>query len=322
MAGGYPAGSAPAPLVEDLQKKREELRKELLKIEAQIVEEEALLRQNALHHRPSYSLLKGESEDAAPSTMVRQVSPQDFDAVLRDFPSLVIEPIGSFNHWDRRECAVANPEEWKAVCSKYQQEVLKGKAQIPKVIHQIWIGPKEPPCLWIDTFRVEYLASHPGWGFHLWSDDEVARLPMINEEIYNKERMWQCKADILRLEFLWHHGGMYVDADMISVEQKSLDKILHLGNETGWVIAYEPDTKVNAPCTTDMYGKPPGIPIDGTLALNGIAGVLVLICPALPVCLAFIVGIFWNPWHLLQSAHLQSAGRVPHFIHQLKTAEG
>ena len=31
--------------------------------------------------------------------------------------------------------------------------------------------------------------------------------------------MWQCKADILRLEFLWHHGGMYVDADMISVEQ-------------------------------------------------------------------------------------------------------
>ena len=31
--------------------------------------------------------------------------------------------------------------------------------------------------------------------------------------------MWQCKADILRLEFLWHHGGLYVDADMISVEQ-------------------------------------------------------------------------------------------------------
>ena len=25
------------------------------------------------------------------------------------------------------------------------------------------------------------------------------------------------EADILRLEFLWHYGGMYVDADMISV---------------------------------------------------------------------------------------------------------
>ncbi len=35
-----------------------------------------------LHHRPSYSLLKG-GEDAAPSTLVRQVSPQNFDDVLR-----------------------------------------------------------------------------------------------------------------------------------------------------------------------------------------------------------------------------------------------
>ena len=32
---------------------------------------------------------------------------------------------------------------------------------------------QEPPCLWIDTFRVEYLAANPGWGFHLWSDEEA-----------------------------------------------------------------------------------------------------------------------------------------------------
>jgi hypothetical protein len=29
--------------------------------------------------------------------------------------------------------------------------------RIPKVIHQIWVGPKEPPCLWLDTFRSDYL---------------------------------------------------------------------------------------------------------------------------------------------------------------------
>ena len=44
--------------------------------------------------------------------------------------------------------------------------------------------------------------------------------------------MWQCKADILRLEFLWHHGGVYVDADMISVGMKSLNPIVELGKET------------------------------------------------------------------------------------------
>ena len=32
---------------------------------------------------------------------------------------------------------------------------------------------QEPPCLWIDTFRVEYLAQNPGWGFHLWDDAEA-----------------------------------------------------------------------------------------------------------------------------------------------------
>lgn len=42
---------------------------------------------------------------------------------------------------------------------------------------------------------------------------------MSKPRIYVEEKMWQCKADILRLEFLWHHGGLYVDADMISVEQ-------------------------------------------------------------------------------------------------------
>lgn len=46
-----------------------------------------------------------------------------------------------------------------------------------------------------------------------------------------EEKMWQCKADILRLEFLWHHGGVYVDADMISVGKKSLNPIVELGKE-------------------------------------------------------------------------------------------
>eukprot|EP00435_Cladocopium_sp_Y103_P073546 s111_g44.t1 len=166
MAGGYPGN----PQVEELQRRREKLRQEIKEVEARIAQEEALLQQSGqeklLHHRPSYSLLKGGEE--------------------QNFPLLDVGPIGSFNHWDRRECAVQNKDAWKAVSEKYQKEVLKGNAQIPKVIHQIWIGPKEPPCLWIDTFRVEYLAANPGWGFHLWSDDEVAKLPMINEEIYNK----------------------------------------------------------------------------------------------------------------------------------------
>lgn len=239
----------------ELRRREAALRGELLQVELEIEKEEALLRaaqaappqpEVALHHRPSWSLLGGLDE-AGPETPEREsithVSSEDYQQLLKNFPPLIIDPIGSFNHWDRRECKVQNADAWRACCEKYMKEELKGNGLIPKVIHQIWIGPKEPPCLWIDTFRVEYCAAHPAWGFVLWSDEEVKKLPMLNEKLYHEEKMWQCKADILRLEFLWHYGGLYVDADMISVENKGLDVILELGKETGFVIAYEPDTK-------------------------------------------------------------------------------
>jgi len=188
--------------------------------------------------------VKKKTEIEEPASPLRKLKAEDkkFEAVLQDHPKLQVGPIGSFNHWDRRECAVGNAEEWRDRCAKYMEEI-GGTADIPKVIHQIWVGPKEPPCLWIDTFRTDYCEANPEWKFELWSDDQVKSLPMFNESIYTGEKMWQCKADILRLEFLWHHGGVYVDADMISVGNKSLNQIVDLGKDTGFVIAYEPDTK-------------------------------------------------------------------------------
>ncbi|OLP82875.1 putative glycosyltransferase [Symbiodinium microadriaticum] len=231
-----------------LRERAAALRDELKAVEAKIdeaVSEGALPEEGVerhLHHRPSWSMLGGS--EGASSKVLRQLGPadQNFQAVLGDFPKLDVSPIGSFNHWDRRECAVQNADEWRQCCREYM-ESLGGTAAIPRVIHQIWVGPKEPPCLWLDTFRADFIEAHPDWRYELWSDERVAQLPMFNEKIYMEEKMWQCKADILRLEFLWHHGGVYVDADMISVGKKSLNPIIELGKETGWVIAYEPDTK-------------------------------------------------------------------------------
>lgn len=257
MAGALPPSTLHSARLEELQAKASALRAELQFVELAIEAEERSLtlavasaadgtkdQPAPLHHRPSYSLLRGVEEPGGQPAFLRQLSAsdQDFDAVLGRHPTLRVEPIGQYNHWDRRECAVANGAEWRACCERYMKD-LGGQARIPKVIHQIWIGPKEPPCLWIDTFRVGFLAAYPEWRFELWSDEQVASLPMLNEQIYREEKMWQCKADILRLEFLWHHGGLYVDADMISVENKSLDPIIELGSDTGFVIAYEPDTK-------------------------------------------------------------------------------
>lgn len=130
-----------------------------------------------------------------------------------------------------------NSEEWRQLCTHQRRGV------IPKLLHQIWIGPKEPPCLRLDTFRIDYISKYPDWTYHLLTEDEVSRLSLMNRDIYEEEHMWQCKADILRLEVLWQHAGLYMSADMISVEGRSLGKLLDVGRETGFVMAYEPDTK-------------------------------------------------------------------------------
>jgi len=150
----------------------------------------------------------------------------------------------SFGLWDPREGAVgrAAAEAWRERCARLMRSERDGQAEIPRVIHQIWIGPREPPCLWLDTFRVDYMASNPGWHYHLWTDTEVATLPMINRALYAQEEDWQCKADILRLEILWRYGGIYLDADMVSVQHRSLDPVIECGRPTGFVLAFEPDT--------------------------------------------------------------------------------
>ncbi len=79
---------------------------------------------------------------------------------------------------------------------------------IPKIIHQIWVGDqsKRPDSLiqtWIDM--------NPSWEHRLWTD---ANLPeLINSEQYNSMNELAGKADILRYELLFNHGGFFIDAD-------------------------------------------------------------------------------------------------------------
>uniref|UniRef100_A0A7S1EIP6 Alpha 1,4-glycosyltransferase domain-containing protein n=3 Tax=Hemiselmis andersenii TaxID=464988 RepID=A0A7S1EIP6_HEMAN len=54
--------------------------------------------------------------------------------------------------------------------------------------------------------------------------------------------MYQCKADILRLEILWREGGVYIDADMVWLH-KDLQDVLDLCKDTGFFCGFEPDTK-------------------------------------------------------------------------------
>ena len=76
---------------------------------------------------------------------------------------------------------------------------------------------RQPPIVWLDTWRKKYRSEYPGWDYKLWGEAEVAEIKMRNQDLYDEERMYQCKADILRLEILWREGGVYIDADMVIV---------------------------------------------------------------------------------------------------------
>ena len=87
---------------------------------------------------------------------------------------------------------------------------------IPKILHQIWIGPKAAPTNLMRTWKEK----NPDFEYILWTETElinrniqlechtqIAAIPEING-----------KADIIRWEILWQIGGYFVDADSICIE--------------------------------------------------------------------------------------------------------
>jgi mannosyltransferase OCH1-like enzyme len=111
--------------------------------------------------------------------------------------------------------------------------------QIPKIIHQIWIGDlKNAYCHWMDSFRVDFIKEYPHWEYKLWNYEKYFDLygPLMNQKIYDLEDHPSIKADILRYEILYREGGLYVDADSIWIPGRSIDDILNLAKDTGLVV--------------------------------------------------------------------------------------
>jgi mannosyltransferase OCH1-like enzyme len=100
---------------------------------------------------------------------------------------------------------------------------------IPKIIHQIWIGPNPQPYIWTDTFSKDYVNNNPEWEYKLWTENNIGGLlsefPVLRR-IFDAEKEYYGKADILRYAILYTHGGVYIDADIVWVNNKSLNPII------------------------------------------------------------------------------------------------
>lgn len=76
---------------------------------------------------------------------------------------------------------------------------------IPKILHQIWIGPLPAPSQLMDTWR----DAHPGWDYRVWRSEQGWE----NQAAIDRMFEWNGKADIMRYEILEREGGVCVDAD-------------------------------------------------------------------------------------------------------------
>lgn len=88
--------------------------------------------------------------------------------------------------------------------------------QIPKIIHQVWVGPIPKP-----PFLGSWGEKHPDYEYKLWTVPEIdAFMPLKNQHLFddfaNSKEFGNISGlvDILRYEILYEYGGIYIDGDI------------------------------------------------------------------------------------------------------------
>lgn len=114
--------------------------------------------------------------------------------------------------------------------------------EIPKIIHQIWLGPNKQPDIWMNSWKNDYINKYPEWTYKLWTEKEIEELNLINKKQYENENFYNGKSDIARYEILYKFGGIFIDADSLWI-QHSLNDILKKSIPCGMFCAEEPVNK-------------------------------------------------------------------------------
>ena len=74
---------------------------------------------------------------------------------------------------------------WELLAKQYKDREKNAyqKKKIPKIIHQIWIGPKKMPIrykIWMKSWR----EINPEYEYRFWTDKDINKLNMINKNKY------------------------------------------------------------------------------------------------------------------------------------------
>jgi mannosyltransferase OCH1-like enzyme len=86
---------------------------------------------------------------------------------------------------------------------------------IPKIIHQIWVGPYEIPSR-EKSFINNLKEKNSDWMHILWTNDNLPLLPDKIQQLFDffeNQKDYAHQADILRVFLLKEYGGIYMDVD-------------------------------------------------------------------------------------------------------------
>jgi hypothetical protein len=127
-------------------------------------------------------------------------------------------------------------------------------SNIPKIIHQIWIGPKPMPFLHMNGWQ----QMHPDFEYIRWTEAEFQERNIRFECQHRIDEMeeWAGKADIMRWELLYRYGGVFLDADSICVSPID-DVLMKCESFAGW----EQEQCRKGLIATGTMGFPPRHPL-------------------------------------------------------------
>lgn len=134
-----------------------------------------------------------------------------------------------------------------------------GEPQIPKKIHQVWIGGELP--VRYKRFTESWSRFHPDWEYKLWGDADAEEFGMVKKDLFDKCDNNGQKSDIFRYEILRKHGGLYIDTDFECLKPFDDLRYLKFFTSTGYasrlelyigLIACVPHHPIIERCISDM----------------------------------------------------------------------
>jgi glycosyltransferase involved in cell wall biosynthesis len=108
--------------------------------------------------------------------------------------------------------------------------------QIPKIIHQIWIGGPLPEAFKELCESWKHYHTNRGWLYKLWTDEDVQQLDLYNQYYYDATDNPGVKSDLLKWEIIYNFGGFYLDVDYEAC--KPLDVVWKTASLTGHELSY------------------------------------------------------------------------------------